>query len=193
MPNRKAQIKKISNKNEQFRLQREKLGHFAHDLLLRLRMLISEMEGDLKVLRIKSFDKKMWKIFARLWNHLVDVAKSIDANKPYQSAQVIVDLVKTRPHKAIIDNLEFLVQHHLKQTAVDFAPGPLLQPVQVRSLKLLKALADYLENYMQENPLIDIPGSIPPPPEPPQETQEKIVPSGSEEATYIPPVAVKRD
>lgn len=192
MPNRKAQIKKLSDKNEQFRLQRERLEHFSHDLLLRLRMLISEMEGDLKVLKIKNLDKKVWKIFAKLWGQLIEIAKHLDSGKSYQSAQAVIDLVKTRPHKAIVENLEFLIQHHLKQTEVNFEPGPLLQPVQVRSLKLLKALADYLEKYIQDNPLLNYPGSNPPPPLEIQEPQEeKVAPPGSEGATFIPPVQKK--
>lgn len=154
---KRVSILKKADKNEEFRLQRERLTNFAHDLHLKLRMLLGEMEGDLMVLRERKLDKNVWKIFAKLWSDLIEIAKSIDPNDPYTAGNKLVSYVKNRPYRAIIENLEFLIKNHLKNTEVEFTPTSFFQPLQVRSLKLLQELANQIEKYMQENPMIQVP------------------------------------
>ncbi len=179
--------------DEKFHLQRERLEKFYHDLHLKLKILLSEMEGDIRVLKEKGFEKEMWKIFVNVWKDLLTISHQLTPDKPYPAAAALVAYVKTRPHKAVIDNLDYLVQHFLKQNEVDFQSGPMLQQVQVRSLGLLKSLADHAEKYLADNPLLPVPSGIPPAQLPlaVQPEEFKPVPAGSEESTYLPPVKNK--
>lgn len=179
-----------TDENEKFRLQRERLEQFYHDLHLKLKILLGEMEGDLRVLKEKDFDKGMWVIFMNLWKDMIDISKEITPDKPYQGTSKLVSYVKSRPHKSIIENLDYLVQDFLKKNEVDFRAGPRLQQVQIKSLKLLKSLADHVEAYMTANPLLPVPSGKPPAEEPdlavkPEEF--KPGPASEGESTYIPP------
>lgn len=183
----------VSDDNEKFRLQRERLEQFYHDLHLKLRILLGEMEGDISALKAKNFDKSLWKSFVNLWKDVLEISKEITVDKPYQGASKLVSYVKSRPHRSIIDNLDYLVQHFLKTTEVDFKTGPILRQVQVRSLGLLKSLADHVEKYMEANPLLPVPSSTPTA-EPPlvvKPEEFKPAPIGANESTYVPPAKKK--
>jgi hypothetical protein len=152
------------------------------------------MEGDIRVLKEKNFDKGMWRIFVNVWQDILNISKEITPDKPYQGAGKLVNYVNSKPHKSIIDNLEYLIQHFLKTTEVDFQAGMGLQQVQIKSLKLLKALAAHAEGFMTANPLLPIPSDKPPAEEPlltvsPQEFKPATV--GDGESTYVPPIKQK--
>lgn len=191
MPDRKLTIK---SEDEKFRLQRERLEHFYHNLHLKLRVVLGEMEGDIRVLKEQDFPRDTWRAFVNLWRDLLDISHQLTPEKPYQAASKLVGYVKTRPHRSIIDNLEFLTEHHLQTKMPEFQAGPKLQPVQVRSLRLLKTLADHVEKFMADNPLLDVPAGIAPTTEPaltvkPEEF--KPAPVQPQEKTYIPPAKKK--
>lgn len=184
----------LTDENEKFRLQREKLEQFYHDLHLKIKILLGEMEGDLRILKEKDFDKGMWKIFMNLWRDVIDISKEITPDKPYLGASKLVSYVKSRPHKSIIENLDYLVHDFLKKNEVDFRAGLRLQQVQIKSLKLLKSLADHTEAYIAANPLLPVPTGKPPAEEPvltvkPEEFKPATV--GDGESTYVPPAQKK--
>jgi hypothetical protein len=190
-----ARIKKLADtstldRNEQFRLQREKLEQFYHDLHMKFRVMLNEMEGDLRTLKEKDFPKNLLKSFFQVWYDLIDISKQLDVKDPYVAADKLVQYVKQRPHRSIIDNLDFLIQHHMQKNEIDTQTGSMLQQVQVKSLKLLKELASRLEQYMTENPLITGPSGIPEEPKDLKTVSPVFVPSNipPQEDTYIPPV-----
>lgn len=179
------------DRDEQFRLQRERLEQFYHDLHMKLKVLLNEMEGDISVLKERKFPHDLLKSFVKVWYQLIEINKSLKPNNPYTAAEELIKYVTQKPHRAIIDNLDFLVQNHMKKTEIDFQTGPLLRQAQVRSLVLLKELAHRIDQYIQDNPLMDVPVGVPP--EDPKDL--KVPPSKFEpekvteqETTYVPPV-----
>lgn len=142
-----------------FTHQRKRLEEFAHHLQTKLRVVLTEMEHDISVLKMRGFDKNMWKLLVEVWQHLEGIYKSFHQDRPYETANKIVNYLNDRNTRAIIENLDFLGQHHVKKTNVDFAPTPNFINPEIRSLKLLMTLSSYLENYVKENPLVEKPKS----------------------------------
>lgn len=144
-----------------FKHQRQRMSEFAHQLKTKFRVLIAEMESDIGMLRANRFPQDMQKIFIQVWNHLINIYRNFHEDRSYETASKLVDYVKSRNTRAIIENLDFLAQHHLQNPNKD-APK-----TSIKSLKLLLNFADYLENYMKENKLLSNPKIITPmlPPE----------------------------
>lgn len=192
---RKKIINKISdtvikNKNELFNQQRNRLSHFSHDLYMKLRIILNEMEYDLKILKDQNFDKEMWKLFSKMWVELVSILKEFKEEKPYLTAEKLINYVNNKNNKAIIDNLDFIIKKHLKSYLSDIKFGPTLQPVQVRSLHLLKSFVEKIQSYVKSNPLLPVPSEAPiEEPEILNKDKEEFLPVNidTEEETYIPP------
>jgi hypothetical protein len=138
-----------------FTHQRKKLEEFSHHLQTKLRVVISEMEHDISVLKMRDFDKNMWKLLVGVWQHLESIYKTFHQDRPYDTAKKIIDYTNDRNTRAIIENLDFLGKDHVKKTNVDFAPTPNFINPEIRSLKLLLTLSNYVENYIKENPLME--------------------------------------
>jgi hypothetical protein len=149
-----------------FKHQQKKIAEFAHNFQTKFRVLIIEMEHDLSTLRLKKFNKEIWKMMAQVWENLVNIYKTFHQDKPYEAAAKLVEYVNTKQTKDIIDNIDFLAQHHMKKTPVKFTPMSVLNIPEIKSLKLLTSLSEYLQNYMKENSLLEktkeVPISYPP-------------------------------
>jgi hypothetical protein len=130
------------------------------------------MGGNLYMLKERKFDHKMFALFAKTYQELITINKSIQEDKPYRAAEKLVQYVFDRSTKIILDNLDFLAKHHLKITNEDFVTSTQLQHPQIRSIDALKQLATELKDYMIQHPLIVPPGS-----------------AGSETPTEPPPAA----
>lgn len=158
--------------NEKYQEQRNRLSKFYDHFTRQLRIIINEMGGDLFMLKERKFDPKMFSLFAKTYQELITINKSIQEDKPYRAAEKLVQYVFDRPTKMILDNLDFLAKHHLKVTNEDFVTSDRLQHPQIRSIEALNELATELKDYMTQHPLIVPPGS-----------------AGSETPTEPPPAA----
>lgn len=147
--------------NQKFQHQRVRLKQFAYDLRLKLGMLVREMEHDIGLLRDRGFSKDMHKMYIKLWNDIIGIYKKLDMEKPYSAAESFLTYAKNKHVRDIVDNLDFLAEHHLKKTNVDFKPSPTLEQPQLKSLKLFKNLTQHLEIYLKDNPLLPVPMTTP--------------------------------
>jgi hypothetical protein len=149
----------LEKSDARFKHQRHRLAEFAHQLFSRFRLILAEIEGDLVVLRERQFDPDMQKILIKVWRELEQIFKGFNQDKPYLVAQKLVEYVKSRSTRSILDNLDFLAKHHLQQTSEDISPS--FQP-QIRSITLLLNLAEHVEKYIAEHPLLPIVEMAPP-------------------------------
>lgn len=140
-------------------VQSEQLRMFSEHLQIKLRVLISEMEHDISTLKHRGFDKEMWKMLTGVWMHLVGINQGLTREGPLVAAKKLVDYVRDRGTRAVIDNLDFLAKHHLKKTDVDFTPNQIMVHPEIRSLTLLTSLVDYLENYLRSQEMEDKPAT----------------------------------
>lgn len=175
-----------SDPNQKFQEQRVRLSNFFDTFHKQYHTVMMEMEGDLRVLREKEFDKNLWKIFGKLWATLIDLGKRLDADNIYPSIGNIVNYASSRSVLPVIDNLDFLIQNFMKHNQVDFLPSNMIQTAKIKSLKNLKRMLFDAGIYMKNNPLIAVPGNIVTDFKTKNEGEEFSPPNvGSEEVTNI--------
>lgn len=143
--------------NNEFQAQRDRLSKFYESFNDGLRRVRNEMEHEIGLLKMRGFDRKMLHLMSQVHNTILEIYKTIDPNKPYIAAEKLVRYVTERPSMPIIDNLDFLAKHHIKQTNVDFKPGKFLVHPEIRSFDALKKLTTELRNFMVAHPLITTP------------------------------------
>ena len=174
-PNPKTPSK--SDLDQKFQFQRSQFFKLAEMFRDKLRSVINEMDGDYVALKERDFDPKMLKLFGQVKWHLIEIYKKISEDKPYQSAEKLIEYVNSRHTRAVIDNLEFLIQHHLQQTAVSFTPSQHMENLKVKSLQHLIDLANGLKLFMEKNPL------LPEPVIPTNVKVEPVIPFSDEEGS----------
>jgi hypothetical protein len=151
--------------NRLFENQRE----FGRNLYRKIRTLRGELDGDLFTLRARGFDPNIWRLAAKVKGELEKILTTIKENNPHAGGQQFVEFVLNKPYSSIIDNLDFLAQHHLNKTKDELGTIPSIgKPVEVNSFRRLKELALETKAHMEQNPPlpIPIPSTIPPPPNP---------------------------
>lgn len=174
--------------NIRFQAQREMLARFFQFFQRRLRTILSQMESDLGTLRERGFDANMRRLMAKVYAHLEEIFKKIDEEKPYFTAQELVDYVGDRHHRSIIDNLEFLAKHQLETTQPEVSgtlPPNVRQIITAESLPMLKDLATKLQQHMEQFPLLTYPIPTPPPPRENPAAQHPGGVASQEEATKV--------
>ena len=153
----------VGNNNQQFQEQREKVETFFHNFYKNYKSVIRELESNLYTLKEKKFDSDMYKIFVKLWMNLADFEKMLDPEDAYNSIKKVINFVLSRNNLAVIDNLHFLISHFLSQNSVKLPQNQsILQQSKIDGLKKLKALILDAKEYIGKNPLLFVPGSIPP-------------------------------
>jgi hypothetical protein len=148
--------------NQRFQEQRQKLSEFYDHFFPELRRVIARMENEIGTLRLRGFEKKTWKMMIEVYDRLITISKHIKEDKPYSGARELVEFALSRNTKSIIDNLDFLANHHLSRTNVDFKESEHLTHPKSVSLKQLIHLAEWARQFMDLNPLLNVPSSIPP-------------------------------
>ena len=151
------------DKDAEFTQQRLRMKEFYLSFYRRLRGLVGELEGDVRIMKERNFDPKMLKLMIKSYRELLEILKTSDPEKPYHMGEKFVNYVLGRPTAAILDNLDFLIQHHLKNSKIDTMTGNLVGHPNINTFNQLKALAEHIKNFMAENPPIPIPGSDFPP------------------------------
>lgn len=146
-----------------YQVQRDRFQRLSDHFQRNLRAITNEMGGELFLLKERKFDAPMTKMLARVYQVLIDILTIIDHNKPYMAAEKLVHYVLDKPNSAIIDNLDFLAKHHIKQTNVDFQIGKIIRQPTIRSIDALKKLAMQLQEHMAKYPILTpmIPTEIP--------------------------------
>jgi len=175
-----AKLLKVSDRNSDFHEQRLKMWHFYVFFYSKLRSLLGDMEGNIRTLKEKKLDSQSLKMYVKLYHELLEIMKSTDKEKPYIMAERFAHYVLNGWGRAAaeLDNLDFVIQHHLKKNEVDMKSGPMLGQSRVDTLQSLRDLAKQVRDFIKSNPTIPIPGigdSSPPsemieaPPAPPQQ------------------------
>jgi len=144
----------LEQSKSRFSHQRHRLAEFAHILKTRLGIVIKEMEGDLFVLKERQFDQKVYEMLLKIWNEIIKISKVFHAEKPYTTAEQLINYVNSKNTRNIIDNLNFLAKHHLKQTNIKSNLLPVMGHPQFKSLDLLLNLVEYADKYMLDHPLL---------------------------------------
>jgi hypothetical protein len=165
-----ADAQEARNLNQKFQEQRVRTNHFFDAFIKQISETVNMIEGDYYTLKLKGFDADTLKIMAKLLSNLQDYRKHL-YNKDrdlstfdiYPKVQKLVSYVLDRNNLAVIDNLEFLSQHFMKNNQVEFLPSKMLTQSKLNGLKLLKRSILAAKEYMEKNPLISAPGSNPPP------------------------------
>ena len=146
----------------EYQVQREKLSNFFDSFHTQLRRIVAEMGNDLSTLKYRGFDAKMFKMFASVYDTLISLSKEIKEDKPYIAADKLVHYVFDRPTRIVLENLDYIAKSHVESTNVDFKESKMFRHPQIRSLDQLKQLALALKEYMEKNPLIEVPGTTSP-------------------------------
>ena len=61
---------------------------------------------------------------------------------------------------SVLENLDFLIQHHLKMNETNISPGRLIGHSNVDTLGSLKELAQKVKTFVESNPPLPIPGNL---------------------------------
>jgi hypothetical protein len=145
-------------RTKEFNMQRVKLEYFHNHFYRKMRALLGSMEGDIRVLHEQGFDPIMLKLFIKSYRDLLEILKSVNEKKPYMAAEKFVKYVLERPTSSILENLDFLIQHHLGGKKIETKEGPILGRTQISTIKDLRELAISIKKFIENNPLIPIPG-----------------------------------
>ena len=142
----------------------EKDEDFYYDLQMMLRATINELEGDVSILKSRKFDPEMHKLLVSVWRRLEDFYKMLKPSDPWRAAREALSYLENRHNKSVIENLDFLATHHVSKTNVDFTPNKFMVNPEVRSLKLLHKLEQFLKEKIQEStPAASLQSTVRPP------------------------------
>lgn len=176
-----------SERDQQFQAQRERLEEFYHKIYGQLRALVNEMEGDLNTLRHKNLDKDSYKLFSKIMYDIINLVKKIDPKKPYPGVQAFVNYATSEETEGTIEDLNFLIQLHLKRNEIDFGPSKIFKQVEINSLNKIPWIAHEAKKYMDKNPLLQEYYSVPPEVSKEELTQGPEVSIGPKDETIPPP------
>jgi len=138
-------------------------ANFAHELQMKMRAVMAEIGHDINVLKERGFDKEMQKLLVEVYNQVQNVFKTFTEKNPFETARQLSAYVNNRHTKAIISNLEFLSEHHIKKTNVSYAPSKWMQNPEARGLRLLLDLTDYVSDQLKtQDPQNAVPTYRPP-------------------------------
>jgi hypothetical protein len=149
-----------SERDKQFQAQREMLTSFYEEFYGRFRRILNEMEGDLFTLKQKNLDKHSLKLFGTIMHRLINLIKVVDPKKPYPGIQAIVNYLRSEETEGVIEDLDFLIQLHLKRNEVEGWSEK--YQAKVQSLNKLSWLAQYAKEHMDKNPMLQESYSAPP-------------------------------
>jgi hypothetical protein len=138
----------------QLQEQHIKLEQFAEHLRKNLRQITNELGGEIVSLKERQFDPKMLKMMVKIMQTLNDLTNNVRDEQPYTVGERLVQSVLEKPNSTIIDNLDFLAKHHLKQTNLAVLPHSKLTQPELHSLDRVRQLAAQVKSYMSSNPVL---------------------------------------
>lgn len=152
-----ADMAEKSPVNMEFHAQRQRFSDFFEMFRKNLRTIVGEMGGEITTLKARDFDPKMLTLLNKVYHDVIEIYRTTKEYDPYATAGKFVQLVLERPNGPVIDNLDFLAKHHVGQTNVDFRESQSLVNPKIRSLDMLKALANQIKQFMATYPLLRVP------------------------------------
>lgn len=161
-------IKKIAanKQNVLFSEQRDRLSKFYHKLISGLNAVANEMDGDYFALKELGLDKETLNVFKNFRANIIELAKQIVPERPYDGTMDLIRWLNDRTNKSIMDNLNFISKEFLKKNQVKFEPTSYLKPVRVESFNKLKHLLKEADQFISEHPMLPDPrmqSTVPPP------------------------------
>jgi hypothetical protein len=128
-----------------FDRERETLDYFSLELSKRLVGLISEMGGDIRVLKERKLPKEIISLSVEVYKNLLSIYHSISDANPFLAGEALVNYANDRKNKTILDNLQFLIPQYLKKTELNVS---LFQPVRVESFEKISKIAYWAQVFM---------------------------------------------
>lgn len=127
----------------------EKTDHFGSDFLRKVRVALNELEGDLMTLKYRDFNRNQWKELGNFWRSCIDIYKAFNENKPEEGVKEFADLLLEK--KNWLTKIMPAIHQHLKNTEVDFIPGPGLSQARADGLKELIKVVNEGAQYVKKN------------------------------------------
>ncbi|MEK6878064.1 MAG: hypothetical protein AABY22_00570, partial [Nanoarchaeota archaeon] len=101
--------------DENFHNQRVRLEGFFHDLYSNLRASLTEIEGDLAVLKHKKIDSGVLKTLGRVFHQISNLTKQVNPQDPYKAVADLANWFNDANNKMIVENINFIINEFLKQ------------------------------------------------------------------------------
>lgn len=151
-------IEKLANKfvNEHFTAKnnKEKLENFYYDNVGKLKYIISEMSGDLLILKEKNFPLDLRQLLGKIYQQILDLYKEINPEDPYPGTLNFINWANAKHNKSLLENLDFLIQKHLKNNEITFYGKNVLKQPKISSIKKILLLVPELKQFIIDNPQI---------------------------------------
>jgi hypothetical protein len=129
------------------------INKFQEHMIRKLHTIISNLGGEILVLKNRQFDPKMSALLQKTYQDLITIYQDLHQTDPYNGARKLIDYVLGRNTGMVLDNLDFLIKNHLQKTNESMITGKLLQHPQIKSFHELKELANYAKDFITINPL----------------------------------------
>lgn len=143
--------------DERFDAQRVKLEEYFYELYPALRRVLSEIEGDILALRTTGIDDGVLKTLGKVFHTLNDFVKRTTTENPYITIEKISEWLNDRNNKAVIDNLNFIIERFLAKNKPEINTHKGVSHLTVNGLKNLIKQIEKANAYMQANPLLPDP------------------------------------
>lgn len=141
--------------DDNYHYQRVRLEDFFHDLYSNLRASLTEVEGDLAVLRLKRVEPGVLKMLGRVFHQISDLTKQVNPQDPYKAVSALSEWFNDSNNKAIVENLNFIIKEFLKQNK--FNGGTKIKDVSANGLTNLMNVIQKSQDYMANNPMLPNP------------------------------------
>jgi hypothetical protein len=139
----------------------EKTDPAVNNFMKNIRTALNELEGDLMTLRYrdasKDFTRAQFKELGNFWRDCVELYKSLDEYNLAPGIQKFIDFLKDK--KDWLAKTILALQQHMKNTEVDFVPGPGLSQARADGLKeIIRAVnsgsIEYFKNKNNSYPSV---------------------------------------
>lgn len=150
-------INKFADKIETdkaYSAQREMLYDFSSDFSDKMQNAYQELVGDfleLKESHIK-YPKELQKVLKDIIGNTLYIQSAITASDPYAAGKMLLDYLSNRISKSFIDNFDFIATEIVKNNKWDLD--------RFRGIKTLREAGNFVENFINEHPLMIPPGKI---------------------------------
>lgn len=127
---------------------------YANDFIRNIRIALNELEGDLMTLRYRdpspAFNRTQFKELGNFWGACVEIYKSLDEYNLEKGVKEFVSLLQDK--KDWLAKIIPAIKQHMKNTEVDFIPGPGLSQARADGLKELIKVITMGAEQMKSNP-----------------------------------------
>jgi hypothetical protein len=155
-------IQKLANKfvgthfeADKLEKQKEVFESFYYDNVAELKAILNEMSGDLWILKEKNLPLDLRQLLGKIFQQVLDLYKDINPKEPYSGTLNLVNWANSKTNKAILENLNFLIQKHLEKNEINFYGTDSLKQARVSSIARLLEVVPKLKQFMLDNPSLE--------------------------------------